>query len=169
VSCSGVQPPSCRSDLTERSLVLRFIQGLKDKELADERQQGLQNTTNTISMAEVLKRVEQHGPSQRRCLGVRVEYEAAQSLMHQNCGYDRSALFKKPARSHIGCKSAAAPKELMWLAAKACFQAGQYPVDHDLAPCMLKGTVAASTSSPGVLSTRASSMLAAVRNKQLYL
>jgi hypothetical protein len=131
-----------RTDLTERSLLLRFVNGLTDRALAAELLQVLQNATEAVTMDSILLRVAQYKSTLKELTTVRVQAEAAKALQQQRTGFDRALLFKPASNSHTDSSSSssnAAPKKQFLQAARACVSAGQYPPDHDLAPCMLKG------------------------------
>ena len=129
-----------RTDLTERSILLRFVNGLTDRALAAELLQVLQNATEAVTMDSLLLRVEQYKATLKELTTVRVQAEAAKALQQQRTGFDRALLFKPAPNSHTDSSSSnAAPKKQFLQAARACVSAGQYPPEHDLAPCMLKG------------------------------
>jgi hypothetical protein len=130
-----------RTDLNERSLIMRFVNGLTDKTLAADLLQVLQNATTTVTMSDVLNRVAQYKDTMKELATVRVQAEAAKALQQQRVGFDRAQLFAKHGSGPVadGSSSSMAPKKQMLAAARAMVQSGQYAPEHDLAPCILRG------------------------------
>lgn len=125
--------------LNQRSIIMRFINGLSDASLAAELMQWLQNADKEVTMEDVMQRVVQYKTTIKELTMLRLQAEAAKTMAQQSMGFDRSALFAKAPGERSSSSSVLAPKKQMLEAAKACVQSGQYPPDHDLAPCLLRG------------------------------
>lgn len=123
-----------KPDLNERTIIMRFVNGLNDTALAADLLQWLQNADSKVTMKDVMLRVAQYKDTLKELTLVRVQAEAAKALSQQSMGFDRSALLAKAPgeKSSNGNNSGSslAPKKQMLEAAKACVLSGQYTPDH---------------------------------------
>lgn len=131
-----------RADIDERSLMLRYINGLNDSHLANDLLAYLQTSSHKVTMAELLLRTNHCKSTLKELLAVQVQMEAAKAMQSKALGFDRTALLARTGdtgASNHSKPDASNPRKQLVQTARALAQSNQLPPDHDLAPCMLRG------------------------------